>query len=108
MALGIVKVAPFIVTCGTVVEGLTRIALADGHGVYFVYRIGADPRPTDKAKRLAHGRRPVVIVPEVMATDGVVLAFIQHLRDESLVLHHGFAAALATNEGYWWVSVMKE
>ena len=75
-----------MIPCPTAsVQPLPAVALTDGHGILVVYFVGAlndaIGKPEFAAKRLS----TIVVIPEVATTDGVVVTFVQHLRNKRLV-----------------------
>ena len=83
----VVQIAPCIPSSSAFVEGLAGVALAHGHGLQRVLSVCLLHRAADEAERLADGCRALVIIPEIMSADGVVVPFVQHLGDDGLSRH---------------------
>ena len=97
-AVAIVKVAKCIATSSALIQGFSAVAFTDRHGMLFVLRRRSRLGAAIEAEGLADSLGAIIIVPEVMTANGVVLSFKQHLRDKALSWHD-LCTTLRSNKG---------
>ena len=89
-------VSPIIPAPGALGERFPAFTLADLHGINIILLSGLFDLAVDETEGLADSRRPVVVVPKIMAANWVVFAYIQYLGDKGNSFN-GRLAVLAAN-----------